>query len=177
MKAEEREARNEKIVRLHVEEDWRFAELARRFDLSHEAIRLIVRAAGVPEEVSRAIQERRKKPVCDHCGKVRPSGRRSCSERCRKRLKSERDSRVAVDMLNELRALALLLGHTPNNHEINRYGAYYHPRYVRLFGSIRTAQWLAGLTPNKTGGGRSGPTPLPEGFEAAWGWLVDELGG
>ncbi|TAL49183.1 hypothetical protein EPN83_01425 [Patescibacteria group bacterium] len=55
-------------------------------------------------------------------------------------------------MREDLRVLALKLGHTPSEREIDELGKFWAEDYYSSFGSLRAAQTAAGLKPNRKGG-------------------------
>lgn len=63
-------------------------------------------------------------------------------------------------LLNELRRVASLLGHTPTDQEMRAHGIYSTQRYWTTFGSWQSACKLAGLLPHTTHEG--GPHRVPK---------------
>ncbi len=176
----EKTERNAEIVRMHVEERLTLSEIGRRLNLTRARIHQLVRRAGVTESTTRRIQTEAAmrewiQPVCEQCGQAGPATqpyrvKEFCSRECG-------DKHKDAVILRELRRIALVLGRTPNQADLpGEYGETWFMTYHRRFGSLRRAQTLAGLTPNKVGGhGPSRvPTPLPAGFREQWAHLLEE---
>jgi hypothetical protein len=69
------------------------------------------------------------------------------------RAKRHREALTNEELLSHLRKLATEIGRTPGIKDLNERPEYpWHMLYVKRFGSIRRAQELAGLRPNKVGG-------------------------
>ena len=121
-----------------------------RYGVSREGVVYIARRAGcarrgkntaAPDVAVR----------CPRCGKV--SMRRPYAAGkgfCRGHYFHEKHDPAVL--LEQLRALALRLGHTPGTLEINAEPGMWHMSYVNHFGSVCEAQRLAGLLPNARGG-------------------------
>jgi hypothetical protein len=74
-----------------------------------------------------------------------------------------RESRILLQQqpaIANVRAVAVRVGHTPTQNELEESGIY-HAELARLFGSASQAMVAAGLAPNQAG---RLPMPLPDGF-------------
>lgn len=152
-------SRDEEMVRLHVEERMTLSDIGGRYGVSRERVRQVVRRNDVPPEVTREVTRENMTVEevewrCEHCGKMsrdKPSiakRRTYCSKECWGAAKivwtEER-------LLDHLRELSEIHGHTPGENDINEVAPPYHMDYFRRFGSLREAQRLAGLEPNDPG--------------------------
>ena len=172
----EKTERNAEMVRLYTQEHMRFEDIGGLFGVTRERARQIVRRAGVGQDVTMAndavrSEELRVSTVCEHCGRAMrrlPSlVKRFCSNRCG----TQSRAYGSEFLLDELRRLALLLDQTPGTLDlVTPWPA--HTVYYRRFGSIAHAQDLAGLIPNKLGGGK-GRALLPDGFREEWSHLSE----
>lgn len=157
--------RDRYIVELHVEHRQTLTEIARSHDRSRERIRQIVRAAGVSPEVTREVQRAKARTVdrvthaCEGCGRERnmtagqATNTHYCSADC---YKLHARQYTDDDLLEHLRLLGADLERTPSQFDIQRAAPPSHATYYKRFGSLRRAQKLAGLTPNRVGGARKG---------------------
>ncbi len=171
--------RNAEMVRLYVDEHKTLQNIGDHFGVTRERVRQIVRRAGVGRDVTSANFAFRSEAdlvdmVCEECGSVtrrQPSSvRQFCSWRCSGKSKTI----TSAHALRELRRLALMLGNTPGMMDLVAPWPT-HTIYYRLFGSLRAAQDIAGLTPNKRGGyGKHRTTNyLPDGFREQWSHLLE----
>lgn len=175
----EKSLRNLLIVHLHVEDRKTLTEIGELVGLSRERVRQIMRAAGIDKAVTRSIvsaidKHRYIDITCEHCGQTvkkvarKVNAGRFCSRRC-----SNADRMLSSEeLLSQLRRLALVLDHTPR---MTDFGAPYpsHHVYYSRFGSLLSAQKLAGLTPNPRGGRVS--NRLPAGFRDQWEHLLEAV--
>jgi len=175
----EKSLRNLLIVHLHVEDRKTLTAIGEQVGLSRERVRQIIRAAGIDKSVTRSIVSEIDKHryidiTCEYCGltvkraarKVRAG--RFCSRRC----SNAHCTLSSEELLSQLRKLALMLGHTPR---MTDFGAPYpsHHAYYTRFGSLMSAQKLAGLTPNPRGGRTH--HRLPAGFRDQWEHLLEAV--
>lgn len=85
---------------------------------------------------------------------------------------SSRSYEEPEDLLVALRWLALELGRTPRNVDVNELLPFSHGTYYSAFGSMTAAQELAGLVPNSQGG-RDHAAEVSDAFREEYGYLSD----
>lgn len=158
--------RNAAIVDLHVNGRHTLTGVGDIFGITKECVRQLVRRAGVSENVTAAVQRERKRDawvawICAGCGRTHvtiPSAtKRFCSPSCKRPF-----------LLNEMRKMALRLGHTPRATDLRRPSC---TTYRYHFGKLGQAQTQAGLMPNTRGTRRL--EPLPDGFREQWSHLLE----
>lgn len=155
--------RNTEIVRRYREGETMEA-IGDDYGISRERVRVILARAGVESRGRKDYRGPRVAWTCEQCGREReavPSQvRRFCSRACAGAAKRADDD----DLLVALQGLALRLGRTPSEEDMNADPSTpCHTTYVYRFGSLREAQERAGLTPNRVGHDNA---PLPD-------WLIE----
>jgi len=169
--------RDREIHKEYVEKGTSLRELGAKYGISYERVRLIVERGGIsPEQkvrIRRMQSDNRKvKWTCEYCKKRKylprseAQQRRFCDRQC-----WSLAYRTYTDeqLLMALRWLAIQLGHTPGNKDLEGHpGAPSHALYYKRWGSILHAQKAAGLFPNKRGPGCS---PITPAFDGKWAYL------
>jgi hypothetical protein len=90
---------------------------------------------------------------------------KNAKERWRNQKRDELYLQYQRPLINQVRQLALNLGHTPRQEDLKSHGIP-HMRLVRVFGSLKEAMLASGLKPNS----QRWTSPLPPGFDQ-----IDEL--
>ena len=151
--------RNAEIVEEHLRGTSQ-VDSAKRFGVSRERIRQLLRRAGVPTDLSAALRRlsHSKTIRCEICGQPRfvehasRAGKTCGRGPCLRGVVGPPEKYEGEELLQHLRDLAASLGYTPRQKDINRVGPPVHTTYFRYFGSLRAAQAAAGLKPNAHGG-------------------------
>ncbi len=153
------EARNREMVRMHVGDLMTLRAIGQTFGLSGERVRQLIRLAGVTPGMSDVLRSQRTLlkirtincGCCDTVFSFMPKNgmrRQFCSRNCA--FKAKR-TRTDSEMLDHMKRLSVLLGCTPGKRDLDFHGPPCCMSYQKWFGSLRSAQIAAGLTPNKVG--------------------------
>lgn len=144
-----KEERNQRIVSLHLEQGLSYREIGDRVGLTGEAVRKVIRRAGVTKEESQ---------------KAKAERRRRAKEEEAARKEAERVDKFnqkKEELIDYLKRLATKLGRTPTTQDILDHDGPTHTTFYRYFGSLQKAQELAGLIPNERGGAGHTDAPRP----------------